>query len=59
VAEGTVERLVLRWGARCNGEAAAAAAASDARLAKYAADAAAQRCACLRCWVSAAAKAVR
>jgi hypothetical protein len=45
VEEGTVERLTKRWEERELGQAAAAAAASDALLAKYAADAAAQRCA--------------
>lgn len=44
VADGVVERLTLRWEARRSDEAAAAAAASNALLAKYAADAAAQRC---------------
>ena len=44
VAEGTVERLTQRWQERCSGEAAAAAAASNAVLAKFAAEAAAQRC---------------
>jgi hypothetical protein len=44
VADGTVERLTQRWQERCSGEAAAASAASNAVLAKFAADAAAQRC---------------
>jgi hypothetical protein len=44
VAEVTVERLTQRWQERCSGEAAAATAASNAVLAKFAADAAAQRC---------------
>jgi hypothetical protein len=45
VEEGAVMRLTKRWTERSVGQAAAAAAASDALLAKYAADAAAQRCA--------------
>ena len=44
VADGTVERLTQRWHERVSGEAAAATAASNAVLAKFAADAAAQRC---------------
>jgi hypothetical protein len=44
VADGTVERLTQRWHERLSGEAAAATAASNAVLAKFAAEAAAQRC---------------
>ena len=44
VADGTVERLTQRWHERVSGEAAAATAASNAVLAKFAAEAAAQRC---------------
>ena len=44
VADGTVQRLTQRWQERVSGEAAAATAASNAVLAKFAAEAAAQRC---------------
>lgn len=42
----TVERLTQRWQDRCRIELAAAAAAEEALLAKYAAQQAAQRCVC-------------
>ncbi len=46
VEVGTVERLTQRWQDRCRIESAAAAAAEEALLAKYAAQQAAQRCVC-------------